>query len=742
MVGAFADLQEALDAIASSTRAALGCQKAVIFELVPATNSLTLVAAQGLTPTQMAQLRSWTPDPAGPTATATGRTWSVRDTMADPPPQLPFPFAEVDGLRTWVEVPLRGKEGILGSLLAGYDQTHQLTVQEEELLSAFAAQAAVTLETARLAQKTERRARELSTLYEVGQVITSSLELDTVLDRIMHQAMDLLEVEAGSLVLIDTESEELVFRIALGPTGDQVQGLRLPPGTGVVGQVAASGHPLCVNDAQSDPRFYRGADDASGFQTRSILAVPLSSRDQIIGVIEVMNRTDGRPFLSEQMDLLTAFAAQAAIAIENAQLYQRTDEALSRRVHELTTIAELDHTLSATLDFESVNDLVVDGAMQATNATAGLMAVVDEPGTGLLFLSQRGYPASIRRYQFEPWPVDRGIIGRVVCTGQPALVPDVQLDPDYTDVIPTIRSQLSVPILREDEQVIGVVTLGSDRATNFTTDDLRFVQHLTEHAAIAMQNARLFAELQCANRELQALSDAKTEFVSIVAHELRAPMTSIKGYVDLILEDEEIAEDIRDFLLVVQENTDRLAKLVADLLDVSRIEAGRISLSFQPVCLPDIVDVVVSTSAAEVQEKQLAVTVDLPDDLPLVWGDQDRVTQILTNLMNNAVKYTPEGEVRVSGQTNGDGYVQVAVTDTGIGIAPADQLQLFEKFFRADHPLVRRVPGTGLGLSIVKSLVEVHGGRIWVESQLDEGSTFYFTLPIAPESEPSHQSAP
>jgi len=751
MVGAFTDLQDALDAIASSTRAALGCQKAAFFERDPLTGALTLVAAQGFTPAQKALLRRWTPEPAGPqprlsrsaspdraedwgsrTATTTGEAWIVENALADSSLELPPPFDEIEGLGAWAEVPLLGKNEVLGSLLAGYDEPHHFAAQENELLAAFAAQATVALETARLVQKTERRARELSTLYEVGQVITSSLDLDTVLERIMHQAVDLLEVEAGSLVLVDAASQDLVFRIALGPKGDQVQGLRLPQGTGVVGQVAVSGRPLCVNDTRTDPRFYPGTDAVSGFQTRSILAAPLISHDQTIGVIEVMNRQDNRPFLQEHMDLLIAFAAQSAIAIENAQLYQRADEALARRMHELTTIAEIDHQLAATLDFERVNSLVIDGALQATSASAGLVALVDETGTGLLLLSQRGYPPTIRRYQFEPWPVEQGIIGHVVRTGQPALVNDVRQAPDYAEAIASTRSQLSVPILREEGQVIGAVALESDQLNAFTIEDLSFVQHLAEHAAIAMQNARLFAELQRANRDLQALSDAKSEFVSIVAHELRTPMTSIKGYVDLILEDEDVSEDVRDFLLVVQENTDRLAKLVADLLDVSRIEAGRISLSCRPVHLTDIVDPVIATVTTEALEKHLTVTVEPLDDIPLVWGDRDRVTQILLNLVSNAVKYTPaEGQVRLSAQPVGDDYVQVVVADTGIGISPADQSRLFDNFFRADHPLVRQVPGTGLGLSIVKSLVEMHGGSIWVESQVDEGSTFHFTLPTA-----------
>ncbi|MBU1878607.1 MAG: GAF domain-containing protein, partial [Chloroflexi bacterium] len=234
MVDAFADPQGALDGIAASTRTALGCSSAVILAREPGRSALSLVAAQGITTAQREQLQQWAPDPDSPTATLTGTRWSIEDVRTQS--LAGAPWTDFENWQAWAEVPLRGRQEILGCLLTGYEQPHHLTEQEDELLVALAAQAAVALETARLMQKTERRARELSTLYEVGQIITSSLDLDTVLDRIMHQAVDLLEVEAGSLVLVDRASGELVFRIALGTKGSQVQGLRLPPGTGVVGQ--------------------------------------------------------------------------------------------------------------------------------------------------------------------------------------------------------------------------------------------------------------------------------------------------------------------------------------------------------------------------------------------------------------------------------------------------------------------------------------------------------------------------
>jgi len=223
---------------------------------------------------------------------------------------------------------------------------------------------------------------------------------------------------------------------------------------------------------------------------------------------------------------------------------------------------------------------------------------------------------------------------------------------------------------------------------------------------------------------------AKTAFVSEVAHELRAPLTSIKGYVDLILEDQDYSlAEIYEMLGMVQSSSDRLSHLITDLLDVSRIEAGKVQFRQQPVDLVTAINGTTLTFQGQADAKQLELSLFVPDDLPLILGDRDRVIQVLTNLVSNAIKYTPDGgQVLVSAQAQKN-MVRVDVADSGIGISPADQQRLFEKFFRADHPAVRQVPGTGLGLSIVKNIVEMHGGRLWVDSELGAGSTFSFTLP-------------
>jgi signal transduction histidine kinase len=333
----------------------------------------------------------------------------------------------------------------------------------------------------------------------------------------------------------------------------------------------------------------------------------------------------------------------------------------------------------------------------------------------------------------ELWPLEQGIIGRVVRFGRPELVEEVANDPDYAPVVSGMVAQLTVPIRRE-EQIVGAIALESSQEGLLDQEALEFVTRLADHAAIAIENARLFGQVRRAN-------DAKTEFVSFVSHELKQPMTSIKGYTDLLVKGTagELNEVQLGFLETVRTNVNRMDTLVRDLLDVSRIESGRIKLNFTDVPFEQIIEDALRTIRGQIEAKQQTLEVDTSSDLPRVRGDRDRLVQILTNLVSNAHKYTPEGghiTVRTRRWLDGkdsvgqEEFVMCSVTDTGIGMSPEDQQRLFTKFFRADDPAVRSVAGTGLGLAITKSMVELHEGEIWVESEIGRGSTFAFTIPV------------
>jgi signal transduction histidine kinase len=641
--------------------------------------------------------------------------------------------------RAWMGVPLNAGDQVIGVMnVSSFDPAVIYTDEHLKIFSAIADQAAAMLDKARLYRAMEERAQQLAVLNEVGTAITSTLDLQAVLNLIVQKAVELLQAEAGSLVMVDEDTDELVFEVTAGSGSADLVGVRLPPGTGVVGTVAQEGKPMIIKDAQSDARWYQDLD--AEFITRSILAAPMISRDRVIGVIEVLNRRDFVPFDEDDERLLMAFASDAAIAIENARLFTQTDQALATRVDELSTMQQIDQELNASLDYQRVMDIALDWATRVSGADMGILAIIveDEDGSrGLQLLASRGYPEDvIAAHEKESWPLERGIIGRVVRTGAAELVADVEGDPDYVPVVPGVTVELAVPIRLED-RIIGVIALECLQRGRIE-EAMEFVVRLADHAAIAIGNARLFEQVRQAN-------EAKTEFVSFVSHELKQPMTSMKGYTDLLLRGMagELSSMQRDMLGTVRSNVERMDSLVSELLDISRIESGRIQLEFSNVSVEKMVESVVEGIRGQIGSKLQTLVVQVAPGLPPVRADRSRLAQVLTNLVSNAHKYTPEGgsiTVRAGLWPSGDGggeqeFVVCSVADTGIGISSADQARLFTKFFRADHPDVRSVPGTGLGLAITKSLVELHGGELWVESDLGKGSTFSFTIPVAQEGE-------
>jgi signal transduction histidine kinase len=638
--------------------------------------------------------------------------------------------------RAWMGVPLNAGNRVIGVMnVSSVDPSVVYTDEHLKIFSAIADQAAAILDKARLYREMENRARQLAVLNEVGSVITSTLDLQAVLNLIMEKAVELLDVEAGSLVMVDETTGELVFEVTAGPGSADLVGVRLPPGTGIVGKVIEEGEPMVIKDAPNDDRWYQDLD--ADFVTRSIIAAPMVSRGRVIGVIELLNRRDMVPFDENDERLLMAFAADAAISIENARLFTQTDQALATRVEELSTMQLIDRELNASLDYRRVMDITLDWAVRVSGADLGLVAAVVEleDGTrGLRFLASQGYPDDTTdAYDEEPWPLEKGVIGRVVRTGEPELIVDVGSDPDYVAVVPGMVVQLTVPIRLED-RIIGVIALECSRRDSIE-EAMEFAVRLADHAAIAMENARLFERVRRAN-------DAKTEFVSFVSHELKQPMTSMKGYTDILMKGMagELNEAQQGLLETIRSNVDRMNSLVSELLDISRIESGRIRLELGDVSVQKMIEDVLRTIQGQIEGKQQVLKVEIAADLPLVRGDRSRLMQVLTNLVSNAHKYTPEGgDITVSARAWSDGrdgkgeheFVLCSVTDTGIGMSPEDQERLFKtKYFRADNPAVRSVPGTGLGLVITKSLVELHGGEIWVESELGKGSAFSFTVPV------------
>jgi signal transduction histidine kinase/putative methionine-R-sulfoxide reductase with GAF domain len=632
------------------------------------------------------------------------------------------------GIFAWMGVPLNSGAETMGALSVGSrDSTVIYTRAQLDLLQAIADQTVGAIVKARLLQETEHRAHQLATLNEITRQLTSTLEQKLLLQNILDNAVKILNCEAGTLFLVDEQTDELVFRVTYGPVAGNLLGQRLSPGTGIAGRAVQARAPIIENDAQrSAARF--DTDRQTGFVSRSLLAVPMQIKDRVLGVIEVINRRDGLPFVADDQNILTAFAGQAAVAIENARLLALTDQELAARVEELQVMQRIDRELNASLDVERAMRITLEWAMRQSHAEAGLIGMLE--GERIRLMAQQGYEEVFTDPSDGHLPLDFPAVKNAFEGG--GLPSQVSLiGTGGKGLLPSAHTQIIIPIRRE-VQVIGLLLLES---TSDTQENLSFLNRLSDHAAIAISNAQLYDEVQRANL-------AKSEFVSFVAHELKNPMTSIKGYSELLAAGSvgSINAMQANFLNTIRANVERMSALVSDLNDNAKIEAGRLRLDYRPVTVPEVVEEVVRSTKRQVEDKKQVLDVEIPSQLPPVWADHLRVGQVLTNLVSNAHKYTPEGgrilvgaEATVN-QWDPEGAKKVVhlwVRDNGIGISMEDQARIFQKFFRSDDSKAREVPGTGLGLNITKSLVEMQGGRIWFDSEFRRGTTFHFTIPVA-----------
>jgi len=632
------------------------------------------------------------------------------------------------GVYAWMGVPLNAGAETIGSLSVGSrDATVTYTRAQLDLLQAIADQTVGAIVKARLLQETEKRAHQLSILNEITRQLTSTLEQEPLLQNILENAVNILNCEAGTLFLMDEQTGDLVFRVTVGPVATNLLGQRLSAGTGIVGRAVQSRAPVIENDAQRSSAHAAAPDKQTGFISRSLLAVPMQIKDRVLGVIEVINRRDGLPFVQDDQNLLTAFAGQAAVAIENARLLALTDQELAEKVEELQVMGRIVRELNASLEVDRAMRTTLEWAMRRSKAEAGLIGMIEEDS--LRLMAQQGYEDVLTQGEDARMPLELPTIRAAIESGQPNQVSLVSSG--AKGILPSAHTQIVIPIRRE-AQTIGLLLLES---TSDTQANLTFLNNLSDSAAIAIANAQLYDEVQRANL-------AKSDFVSFVAHELKNPMTSIKGYTELLAAGSvgQINDMQTNFLSTIRANVERMSALVSDLNDNAKIEVGLLRLDYKPVDVPDIIDEVVRSTRRQVEDKRQDVELELPSPLPQVWADRLRVGQVLTNLVSNAHKYTPEGGKILVGaeatknQWDPEGARQVVhlwVRDNGIGIGIDDQTKIFQKFFRSDDSKAREAPGTGLGLNITKSLVEMQGGRIWFDSEFRKGTTFHFTVPVA-----------
>lgn len=577
--------------------------------------------------------------------------------------------------------------GLFGGLLADRERTERR--QREALEEDLRRRSEELAQTNRELTKERDRVR---VLLSITNELTASLDLERVLNRALSLINQAIGVKQGSILLLDPETGYLIYRAALGraealPRGGKRTSFRY--GEGLAGWVLKHNEPVIITGIDEDERWV--VDPKKKGQSESVLAVPLSTGDDVLGVM-LLFHPEPNYFTQDHLELAQAAANQITGVVKNTELYRLIRNQAERLGSMLRAQrAEASRRLAI---LESITDGVVVVDVE------GKVAVVNRSAQKLLGVTEDevvNHDAGILCSNFAPEMADsvaEAISRFLDATGAHSY-------PSQTEILLERDKQAIsarfAPILDDNGECQGVVTVLRD---------------ITREREIAQ---------------------AKSDFVSIVAHELRTPMTSIKGYADLLLNGAAgaVSQTQMQFLQVIRNNVERLATLVNDLLDISRIEAGRVKFNIRPLNMSEVAQEVVEALQGEIVRRNLTLELDIPPHLPPVKGDYDRIVQVLTNLVSNAYKYTPPGGRITLSLHPVDGEIQVDVSDTGIGIAPQDVDRVFERFYRADHELVRAQAGTGLGLPIAKSIVEMLGGRIWVKSQLGKGSTFSFSLPLA-----------
>lgn len=652
---------------------------------------------------------------------------------------------ENPAVRAWLGVPLNAGEGrCIGVLaLSNTDPNVIYTEEQTKLFWNIADLAAAAIYKQRLLEESSSLARQMQILNETSSELAAYFEdVDALLQNIVQSAVTILDGEAGSLLLVDEDTNELEFSLAYGGAGETLIGERIPIGQGIAGTVAATGQYVITNDVQRDPRWLGEVTlprkaVTTGFSTTCILAVPLLARNRVLGVLEIINRRDGSGFDANNANLLMTFAGQAAMALENANLFRKTDEALAERLRQLFNMTRIDQELNRTLDFNRVVALTVDNAIRESEADAGLLAMITPDRSAFEIVGSAGYPERVVRTH-DVVPIDEGILGYVYRAERLIVTPSKEIDPHELALLPGSEAQIAVPMFTGDS-VTGVLLLETTQPEFFSHVTAEHIQSIAEHANTAISNAQLFAQLQRANSQ-------RSQFIGHVAHEFKNPLASIKGYVEFLSSGVvgPLNGQQQNFVTIIQRNAVRLEQLMRDFQDVTAQETGNLKLNMAAVKFHEVVLDAVRTLQRSIDEKNQEVHLDVSEDLPSVWADSQRLVQIMINFVSNANKYTePDGDIYVTAAATQNVWdingapevIHCAVKDTGIGMSEADLNNLFKAYWRSDNPKAREQAGTGLGMSLTRGLIEAHGGRIWVESQLGEGTTFHFTIPLAGERE-------
>ena len=688
----------------------------------------------------------------------TGRAVVDRATVhhADVVPLLDTEFpdarenARLTGFRAVLAVPLLREGAAYGGIFLWRREPGLFSADQVALVETFARQVAISIENVRLFKETKEALEQQTATSNILSVISQSqMDVQPVFDTIVAAAMKLCAASSANVFTFDGELVHLASHVNVNPTYVEVlrQFFPRPPGrdTAVLRAIltrSVVAIPDVLDDKSYADRFKAHAT-AGGF--RSVLAVPLIREGNAIGGIAV-GRAEPGPFPHTQVALLQTFADQAIIAIENVRLFTeleaRTAE-LTRSVGELRALGDVGQAVSSTLDLETVLATIVSRAAQLAGMDGGSIWEYDEAREEFyLHATDRLPDELIEVLRATPIRKGEGALGRLALTGEPVEIRNIADEHNYPSRLRKIllrsgyRAVLAVPLLREDH-LLGALAVNRTSAGEFAPEVIELLKTFATQSALAIQNARLFREIEEKSRQLEIASQHKSEFLANMSHELRTPLNAIIGFSEVLAEQMfgEINDKQAEYLSDILESGRHLLSLINDILDLSKIEAGRMELEAADFSLPGAIDNTLTLIRERAHRRGITLVRDVGERVGMIRGDERKVKQVLLNLLSNALKFTPEGgQVDVRAITH-DGVAEISVTDTGVGIAPEDQATVFEEF-RQVGTAAKKVEGTGLGLAISRKFIELHGGTIWVRSNVGSGSTFAFTLPLTAEAQP------
>jgi signal transduction histidine kinase len=653
---------------------------------------------------------------------------------------------------TYLAVPLRQHGELIGGLFARRTEVRPFTPAQIKLLETFADQAVIAIENVRLFTELKEALEQQTATSEILGVIASSpTDIQPVLDIVAENAARLCDSQDAQIYRVEGELMRKVARYGTIPDFIPVGDVLPADRDTVCGRAVVDRKTLHIHDVGEIPESELPARPARERGTRTMLATPLLREGSAIGVI-LIRRDEVRPFSEHQIALLETFADQAVIAIENVRLFQeleaRTRE-LACSVGELKALGEVGQAVSSTLDLQTVLSTIVSRAVQLSGTDCGIIYEYDEPTQEFhLRASYQMEEELVNAYRAAPLRLGQGATGRAAETRAPTQIADLRQEQEFATrgMRPILsrlgyQSLMAVPLLL-DQKIMGALTIYRRRTGTFAPEVVNLLQTFATQSVLAIQNARLFREIEDKSRQIDAANRHKSEFLANMSHELRTPLNAIIGFSEVLGErlfgelNEKQAEYTEDIL----SSGRHLLSLINEILDLSKVEAGRMELELATFDLPLAIDNARTFVRERAIKHGINLDVNVDERLGEFMGDERKIKQILLNLLSNAVKFTPEGGRIGINATQTDGSVEISVSDTGIGIAPENQARIFEEFRQVGSDYAHKVEGTGLGLTLAKKFVELHGGRIWVESEVGKGSKFTFTLPIAPSPLPSPAS--